>query len=94
MAIAVEGATAEAGPYLMHNEPIWRDGQIVGHVTSGGWGFRMGAMVGLASLHRDAGVSKAWIEEGGFTAQIAGVHYKIRAQLGPFYDPDGRIMRG
>ena len=51
-------------------------------------------MVGLASLHRDAGVSKAWIEEGGLTAQIAGEHYKIRAQLGPFYDPDGRIMRG
>jgi heterotetrameric sarcosine oxidase gamma subunit len=94
VAILVEGATAEAGPYLMHNEPIWRDGQIVGHVTSGGWGFRLGAMVGLASLHRDAGVSKAWIEEGGLTAQIAGEHYKIRAQLGPFYDPDGRIMRG
>ncbi len=94
VAILVEGATAEAGPYLTHNEPIWREGQIVGHVTSGGWGFRMGAMVGLASLHRDAGVSKALIEEGGFTAQIAGEHYNIRAQLGPFYDPDGRIMRG
>jgi 4-methylaminobutanoate oxidase (formaldehyde-forming) len=94
VAVLVEGATAEAGPYLMHNEPIWREGAIVGHVTSGGWGWRLGAMVGLASLHRDAGVSKAWIEEGGFTAQIAGEHHALRVQLAPFHDPEGRIMRG
>jgi 4-methylaminobutanoate oxidase (formaldehyde-forming) len=94
VAVLVEGATAEAGPYLMHNEPIWRGGGIVGHVTSGGWGWRLSAMVGLASLHNDAGVSKAWLEEGGFTAQIAGQHYPIKVQLQPFHDPEGRIMRG
>jgi 4-methylaminobutanoate oxidase (formaldehyde-forming) len=78
----------------LHNEPIWRGGGIVGHVTSGGWGWRLSAMVGLASLHNDAGVSKAWLEEGGFTAQIAGQHYPIKVQLQPFHDPEGRIMRG
>jgi 4-methylaminobutanoate oxidase (formaldehyde-forming) len=67
---------------------------IVGHVTSGGWGWRLSAMVGLASLHRDAGVNKAWIEGGGFTVQIAGQHYPIKVQLAPFHDPEGRIMRG
>ncbi len=94
VAVLVEGATAEAGPYLMHNEPIWREGEIIGHVTSGGWGWRLSAMVGIASLHNDAGVSKAWLEEGGFTAQIAGQHYPIKVQLQPFHDPEGRIMRG
>lgn len=90
----VDGVTAREGPYLIHNEPIWREGSIVGHVTSGDWGFRLEAMVGLASLHRDEGVSKSWVDEGGFEVQIAGEMYPLRVQLAPFYDPKGEIMRG
>ena len=78
----------------MHNEPIWKDDDLVGHVTSGGWGWRLNAMVGLASLHRQNGVAKSWIDEGGFEVQIAGKRYPMLVQLGPFYDPDGTIMRG
>lgn len=94
VAVLVEGASAEAGPYLMHNEPIWREGRIVGHVTSGGWGWRLSAMVGLATLHRETGVTKAWLDQGGFTAQIAGRHHPVKVQLAPFHDPSGAIMRG
>ncbi|WP_037312404.1 FAD-dependent oxidoreductase [Ruegeria halocynthiae] len=90
----VDGVGAQKGPYLIHNEPVWKDGQIVGHVTSGDWGFRLQAMVGLASLHRNEGVSKAWIDEGGFEVQIAGQMYPLKAQLAPYYDPKGEIMRG
>lgn len=90
----VEGVDAKSGPYLIHNEPVWKGGEIVGHVTSGDWGFRLEAMVGLASLHNEAGVSKAWIEEGGFDVQIAGRMYPLTVRLQPFYDPSGSIMRG
>jgi 4-methylaminobutanoate oxidase (formaldehyde-forming) len=94
VSIVVEGASAEDGPYLIHNEPIWRGDTIVGHVTSGGWGWRVGAMLGLASLHDEAGVTKSWLENGGFEVQIAGRRYPVRAQLAPFYDPAGEILRG
>ena len=94
VSVKVPGLTAEEGPYLIHNEPIWKDGAIVGHVTSGDWGFRLDAMVGLAALERKEGVTKGWLEEGGFDVQIAGKHYPIIAQLAPFYDPKGEIMRG
>ena len=90
----VDGVTAREGPYLIHNEPIWKSGEIVGHVTSGDWGFRLEAMVGLASLHRDGGVSRGWIDEGGFDVQIAGKMYPLKVQLAPYYDPKGQIMRG
>ncbi|QKK27015.1 FAD-dependent oxidoreductase [Rhizobium hidalgonense] len=83
-----------SGPYLVHNEPIWRGDELVGHVTSGGWGYRLNKMLGLASLHRDEGVSKAWIDEGGFEVQIVGKRYPIQVQLQPFYDPQGERMRG
>ena len=94
VSVLVPGLTAEQGPYLIHNEPIWKNGTIVGHVTSGDWGPRLEKMVGLASLHHAAGASKAWIEEGGFDVQIAGQMYPVIVQQAPFYDPEGEIMRG
>lgn len=94
VALRVDGATAEAGPWLTHNEPVWKDGALVGHVTSGGWGWRVGAMLGLASLHHPGGVTKAWLEEGGFAVQVAGTPYPATLQLAAFHDPSGDIMRG
>ncbi|WP_027258681.1 FAD-dependent oxidoreductase [Leisingera aquimarina] len=94
VSISVPGLTAEEGPYLIHNEPIWKGGGIVGHVTSGDWGFRLEQMIGLASVENPEGVSKAWIDEGGFEVQIAGHLHPVTAQLAPFYDPRGEIMRG
>ena len=86
--------TAETGPYLIHNEPIWKDGQIVGHVTSGDFGFRLDAIVGLAALENPDGVTRQWLNDGGFDVQIAGELYPIKVQLAPFYDPKGERMRG
>ena len=93
VAISAPGLDAY-GPYLIQNEPIWKHGKIVGHVTSGDWGFRLKAMVGLASLERAGGVGSDWLAEGGFTVQIAGQMHDLTVQLKPFYDPDGDIMRG
>ena len=94
VAVLLPEATAEGGPYLIHNEPVWKGDELVGHVTSGSWGWRLQAMIGLASLHNDKGVSKDWISQGGFEVQIAGKRHPVEAQLAPFYDPQGEIMRG
>ena len=51
-------------------------------------------MIGLATLHHEDGVKKAWIDEGGFQVEIAGELFDIEASLRPFYDPSGDIMRG
>ena len=93
-AVYVPGLQAEHGPYLIHNEPIWRDSTIVGHVTSGDFGFRLGGVYGLVTLHQDGGVSRPWIEGGGFEVQIAGTRYPIELSLRGFYDPAGERMRG
>lgn len=92
--ISAPGITQQNGPYLSHDETIWKDGHMVGYVTSGGWGHRLGQMIGLATVHQDAGVTKDWIDAGGFSVRIAGTDYPIHAQLAPFYDPKGEKMRG
>ncbi len=94
LSIALTDADPVRGPFLIHNEVIKKDGAIVGHVTSGAWGYRTGKSLGLASVHNESGVSKAWIDEGGFAVVVAGQSYAIDVQLGPFYDPTGERMRG
>lgn len=91
--IALDGADARHGPFLIHNEVIRKGGAIVGYVTSGGWGYRVGKSLGLASLHNEAGVSKSWIEEGGFTVVVAGEEHPALVQLAPLYDPRAERMR-
>ena len=93
LAISVPGATERGGPYLIHNETVWKDGALVGHVTSGGWGYRLERMLGLAFLHREEGVQEDWIGAGGFEVQIAGERHTAELQLAPFYDPAGSRMR-
>ncbi len=94
VSLMVEELVAETGPWLSHNEPVWKNGKIAGHVTSGDYGFRLDRMVGLASLQHPEGVTSEWIDEGGFKVQIAGKMYQAAVQLAPFYDPRGEMMRG
>ena len=51
-------------------------------------------MVGLAALENPDGVTRQWLNDGGFDVQIAGELYPIKVQLAPFYDPKGERMRG
>ena len=37
----------DSEPLLYHNEPILRDGELVGHLTSGNYGHTIGAAIGL-----------------------------------------------
>ncbi len=93
VAIALKDANKHSGPFLIHNETIWNGDKLVGHVTSGAWGYRVGKSLGIAALHRNEGVDKRWLEAGGFEVKIAGVRHGIEVQLQPFYDAAGTRMR-
>jgi glycine cleavage system aminomethyltransferase T/glycine/D-amino acid oxidase-like deaminating enzyme len=91
--IRVREASLERGPYLLRNEPLWKDGAIVGYVTSGAWGFRLGASLGMGSVRRTGGVSAEWLSEGGFEVEVAGARHPVDVQFGGFYDPKSLRMR-
>ncbi len=81
-------------PHLYHNEPILRDGAIVGSVTSGAYGHRVGASLGMGYVSHPEGVSDAWLSEGRWEVEIAWQRYPVTAQLRPWYDPKGERLRG
>jgi 4-methylaminobutanoate oxidase (formaldehyde-forming) len=80
-------------PLLYHAEPILRDGEYVGYVQSGGYGFTLGGSVGLGSIENEGGATKAFVEEGKFEINVAGELYPARASIRPLYDPKGERVR-
>ncbi|MGA0595882.1 GcvT family protein [Enterovirga sp. CN4-39] len=75
-------------PLLYHNEPILRDGTIVGRVTSGMFGHTIGRSIGLGYVeNRGEVVTADFINGGGFEIEVAGSRFKATASLKPFYDP-------
>jgi 4-methylaminobutanoate oxidase (formaldehyde-forming) len=81
-------------PHLYHNEPILRDGQIVGSVTSGAYGHRIGASFGMGYVSHPEGVTDGWLASGKWEVEIAWKRYPIAAQLRPSYDPKGERLKG
>lgn len=84
----VQLALADAnGPMLYHEEPLWRGGTIVGSVTSGAYGHRVGGSLGMGYVSCDRGVDAAFLSSEPFEVEVAWKRHPIRAQLRPWYDP-------
>jgi heterotetrameric sarcosine oxidase gamma subunit len=80
-------------PLMYHEEPIRRDGQIVGATTSGAWGHRIGQSLALGYVHCPDGVTGEWIDSGGWEVEVAWSCHPARVQFAPFYDPKSERMR-
>jgi glycine cleavage system T protein len=79
---------------LYHNEPIWRDGQLVGRVCSGMFAHTIGAALALGYIARDDGpADAAWIAAGRYQVEVAGERLAARVSLRPFYDPAGERVK-
>jgi len=81
-------------PLLYHDEPIWRDGALVGRVTSGAYGHTVGRAIGLGYVECADGVEDAWVDTGRWEVEIACRRVPARAQLAPPYDPKSLRVRG
>jgi heterotetrameric sarcosine oxidase gamma subunit len=90
--IALEDSTA-AAPMMYHEEPIYRNGVIVGSTTSGAWGHRLNLSLGMGYVSNDGGVTKDWIESGKWEVELAWKRYGAKVQLQSFYDPKGERIK-
>ncbi|HEV7251891.1 MAG TPA: FAD-dependent oxidoreductase [Mesorhizobium sp.] len=80
-------------PMLYHNEPLLRDGEIIGSVTSGAYGHRVHASLGLGYVTNPAGVTKVGLASGNWEVEIAMKRYPIDVQFGAWYDPQSARVR-
>ena len=79
---------------LYHNEPIWRDGRLVGRTTSGAFGYLIGKPLALGYVTAEASViDTGFITSGRFEIEVAGERIPATASLKPIYDPAGQRIR-
>ena len=78
---------------VYHNEPIYRDGDAVGFVTSGMYGHTLGAAVALGYVGHPDGVSDEYAAAGRYEIQLAERRVGARAALSPMYDPKNLRIR-
>jgi glycine cleavage system aminomethyltransferase T/glycine/D-amino acid oxidase-like deaminating enzyme len=80
-------------PLILHDEPIWEGGQIVGLTTSGGRGPRTGLTLAFGDISLAKGESLTQTADRVFQIQVAGKMYPAKVLPRPPYDPDNLRMR-
>ncbi len=79
-------------PLLFHNEPIIRDGEFVGYLSSGNYGHALGAAIGMGYVPSQ-GERAEDILASEYEIEVASVRVKARASLRPLYDPKAERVR-
>jgi 4-methylaminobutanoate oxidase (formaldehyde-forming) len=88
----VQFKLTDAEPLLYHNEPILRNGENVGYLSSGGYGHHVGAAIGMGYVPCK-GESVAELLASSFEIDVMGTRVKAKAQLKPFYDPKSERVK-
>jgi 4-methylaminobutanoate oxidase (formaldehyde-forming) len=79
---------------LVGRETILRDGQPVGYLTSGGYGYTVGKSIGYGYARNPDGVTEEWLAAGRYDLVVAGDVLPARLVLGPLVDAEGARIRG
>ncbi len=82
---AVEAGDAD----VIADEPVWRDGEVIGWVTSGGFAHYAGVSVAMGYVQ-----AEAYAADAAYAIEIIGEQRPARLAVEPLYDADGRLMRG
>jgi len=72
-------------PLLFHNEPILRDGEYVGYLTSGNYGHTLGGAMGLGYVPC-AGEKAVEVLASTYEIDVMGTKVRAEASLKPMYD--------
>ncbi len=76
------------------NEPVSRNGQHVGELTSGAYAFKFNAATGLAYVNREDGpVDQAWLDSAEWTVEVQGKVVPAKVTFSSPYDPKNERVR-
>ncbi|MEE8506504.1 MAG: FAD-dependent oxidoreductase, partial [Kiloniellales bacterium] len=89
----VQFALDDPEPLLYHNEPVYRDGALVGYLSSGNYGHHLGRAIGLGYVNHAAGVDADFVKSGKYEVEVAGERFPAAASLRPMYDPKAERVK-
>ena len=83
----LSGFTCAPDVVLLGRETIYRDGERVGWLTSGGYGYTIGRSIGYGYVRNPVGVTADYVSSGSYELEVAGQRVPADVSLQPFYDP-------
>ena len=83
----------EGQPLMLHDEPIWEAGKVVGLTTSGTLGVRTNLTLAFGFIDIARNETLTQTAQRQFEIQVAAKHYKAKVLEQVPYDPSGRRMR-
>lgn len=84
---------ADPAALLIHDEPIFLKSERVGMVSSGMFGHRVNASLGMGWVRCAGGVSREWLAQDGFEIEVASERIAAQLQLQAWYDPRNERIR-
>mgnify|MGYP000415028334 CR=1 FL=1 len=72
---------------LVGRETILRNGEPVGYLTSGGYGYTVGKSIGYGYVRNADGVTDNFLTSGDYELVVAMKRIPAQIHLGPLYDP-------
>jgi heterotetrameric sarcosine oxidase gamma subunit len=72
---------------LYHDEPIYRDGVMVGRTTSGMYGHTVGAPLGMGYVTAPEPIDQQLVDGSVWEIEVAARRIAARASIRSFYDP-------
>ncbi len=83
----------DAEPLVYHNEPVFRDGNLAGYVTSGAFGYTFGRSVCLGIVEHEQDTPVAELTGSRYDIEIGGDRFSARASYRAVYDPSGERVQ-
>ena len=78
---------------LYHDEPVRRDGRIVGRVSSAMWSYTEDRCLAMGYVNHDGGVTQDWLDGGRFEIEVALRPVVATPSIRSFYDPRSQRVR-
>lgn len=73
---------------LAGRETILRNGEPVGYLTSGGYGYTLGKNIGYGYVRNAEGISDDYLKSGSYELVVAAKKTPATLHFGPMVDPD------
>jgi glycine cleavage system T protein len=86
-------ALEDPEPLLYHNEPIYRDGKLVGNTSSANYGHHLGRAIAMGYVRDAGGIDAGYVAAGKWEIEVGMKRYPARASLRPMYDPNSARMK-
>ncbi|MCU1393766.1 MAG: FAD-dependent oxidoreductase [Ilumatobacteraceae bacterium] len=85
--------TLDPSVVLLGRETIYRDGERVGWLTSGGFGYTIDRSIGYGYVRNPAGVTADYVLAGTYELEVATERVPAEVSLRPLYDPGMRRIK-